>query len=280
MNNLKNEGKLRECPLATDTHHEPYIVNPEKRMGDALWTKYSWVQCSCGVHGPASYGDNATEEAIKAWNTRRSPTSTEDDVYYRIHKIATKLKSYIAGHPNIYVMLDDIEKASTEKQDLSEEAVIKVLEDLANKQLSATIKAVDKKGLMNTDWCDIDAEGGALDFKIIAKAIVSKFTPRKSLPSVEKIYNVLCNSWDFESGNDREERFSVCAATIHQYLLDFGLKEVNSIGIESIEKIIKESDLYQTAWNYHDLNDDAKQAEQSALYLTHALHDELKKGGE
>jgi len=33
------------------------------------------------------------------------------------------------------------------------------------------VKAVDKKGLINTDWDDIDSNGGSLDFNVIAKAI-------------------------------------------------------------------------------------------------------------
>ena len=34
-----------------------------------------------------------------------------DDVYYRVLKIAKQVKDYIAGHPNLYVMFDDIETA-------------------------------------------------------------------------------------------------------------------------------------------------------------------------
>jgi hypothetical protein len=53
-----------------------------------------------------------------------------------------------------------------------EERIENVMDNLAEKQLRATIKAVDKKGLMNTDWEDIDNEGGKIDFCVIAHAIV------------------------------------------------------------------------------------------------------------
>lgn len=52
----------------------------------------------------------------------------------------------------------------------------KVLEKLTVIQTTAVIKAVNKKGLMNTGWDDIDREGGHLDFKVIAKAIHSAYS--------------------------------------------------------------------------------------------------------
>jgi len=56
----------------------------------------------------------------------------------------------------------------------TEGEIEKVLINLAEKQLQAVIRTVDKKGLMNTDWSDIESEGGSLDFKTIAHALVGK----------------------------------------------------------------------------------------------------------
>lgn len=50
----------------------------------------------------------------------------QEKLYYRIHKIAIKLKNYISGYPNVYVMLDDIELAlaSTRESTLEEAAKV------------------------------------------------------------------------------------------------------------------------------------------------------------
>ena len=54
---------------------------------------------------------------------------------------------------------------------VSEEEILKVLEEITYKQFDAIKNAVDKNGLMNTDWEQIDNEGGSIDFKTIAHAI-------------------------------------------------------------------------------------------------------------
>ena len=61
----------------------------------------------------------------------------------------------------------------------SEEEIVKILEELATNQMKAVVKAVNKKGLMNTGWGDIDKEGGSLDFKVIAHALVGKIGQRE-----------------------------------------------------------------------------------------------------
>jgi len=67
-----------------------------------------------------------------------------------------------------------LKQALTEKKlcvPLSVNQISKVLYDLMQNQFKAVVKAVDKKGLINTDWNDIDSNGGSLDFNVIAKAI-------------------------------------------------------------------------------------------------------------
>jgi len=67
-----------------------------------------------------------------------------------------------------------LKQALTEKKlcvPLSVNQISKVLYDLMQNQFKAVVKAVDKKGLINTDWDDIDSNGGSLDFNVIAKAI-------------------------------------------------------------------------------------------------------------
>lgn len=55
--------------------------------------------------------------------------------------------------------------------ELDVEEMIKVLKGLAEKQMKSIIQAVNKKGLMNTGWDDIDSQGGYLDFKVMCAAI-------------------------------------------------------------------------------------------------------------
>lgn len=55
---------------------------------------------------------------------------------------------------------------------LGREEIVKILEGLAHKQMSAIIKTVDEKGLLKTGWDDIDNNGGSLTFELIADAIV------------------------------------------------------------------------------------------------------------
>ena len=51
------------------------------------------------------------------------------------------------------------------------ERIESIIQELAINQHKAIIKAVNKKGLMDTNWNDIDKEGGHLDSKVIATAI-------------------------------------------------------------------------------------------------------------
>jgi len=69
---------------------------------------------------------------------------------------------------------DRLKQALTEGKlvvPMSEVELFKVLQQLAQKQMDAVIKAVNKNGLAETDWDDIDSEGGVLDFKVMAEAI-------------------------------------------------------------------------------------------------------------
>ena len=70
--------------------------------------------------------------------------------------------------------IQQIKQFARDEWVLSVEKIEKILYELANNQLRGVIKVVDKKGLMNTGWDDIESEGGALDFSIIAEAINSK----------------------------------------------------------------------------------------------------------
>lgn len=60
----------------------------------------------------------------------------------------------------------------------NKDEIVKILESLRDKQMSGIIKAVDKKGLMNTDWSDIDAEDGFITFESIAEAISNRLKQR------------------------------------------------------------------------------------------------------
>ena len=73
------------------------------------------------------------------------------------------------------VKLSKTEQALSQAEEKLEKVtvdnIIQQLEKLSQEQTKAVIKAVDKKGLMKTDWGDIDAEGGSLTFKVIAQAL-------------------------------------------------------------------------------------------------------------
>ena len=75
-------------------------------------------------------------------------------------------------------LVDQIKQFARDEWVLSVEKIEKILYELANNQLRGVIKVVDKKGLMNTGWDDIESEGGALDFSIIAEAISFKMRER------------------------------------------------------------------------------------------------------
>jgi hypothetical protein len=74
--------------------------------------------------------------------------------------------------------------------------LVEILENLADKQLRATIKAVDKKGLMKTDWSDIDKEGGHLDFEVIASAIEKELKVDEEKVKISRIWT-MPNKWTF-----------------------------------------------------------------------------------
>ena len=52
-----------------------------------------------------------------------------------------------------------------------EKGIEAIILGIGKKQGDAVIKAVDKKGLMNTNWNDIETEGGCWDIKKLAQAI-------------------------------------------------------------------------------------------------------------
>lgn len=91
------------------------------------------------------------------------------------------------------------------------------------------------------------------------------------LVKANEIKNINANNWV------TFKKRAIALENLIEFSQNFGSKRLPTV--EEIEKIVKSSDLYHTAWNYHDLNDDAKQAEQSALYLTHAIHAEMSKEG-
>jgi len=52
-----------------------------------------------------------------------------------------------------------------------EKGIEAIILGIGKKQGDAVIKAVDKKGLMNTGWSDIENEGGCWDIKKLAQEI-------------------------------------------------------------------------------------------------------------
>lgn len=67
-----------------------------------------------------------------------------------------------------------VDQCADKEIELDEQEIIKILEELGRKQTRAVIRAVDKKGLMNTGWDDIDQEGGSMSFEAIVKALCAQ----------------------------------------------------------------------------------------------------------
>ena len=55
----------------------------------------------------------------------------------------------------------------------------KIIKELMYKQFCAVIKTIEEKGFMNTDWEDIDKNGGSIEPITIAQAIAQAFEDGK-----------------------------------------------------------------------------------------------------
>jgi len=59
-------------------------------------------------------------------------------------------------------------------KEVDELMIIRAFEKLRDEQFKAIVKTVNKKGLANTDWPDIEEEGGSFEFSDIAKFILKE----------------------------------------------------------------------------------------------------------
>ena len=85
--------------------------------------------------------------------------------------IVANYTNFCEGHPVKISKPKAIALSELKSLEPSVEEIIKTIEELGLTQFKAIIRTVDKKGLMNTGWGDIDEEGGKLDFAVIAQAI-------------------------------------------------------------------------------------------------------------
>ena len=93
---------------------------------------------------------------------------SEDKVYYRVLAIALKIKSYIAGHPNIYVMLADIESAlagRVSKPSLSQD-------DIYN--ISIDVLGIDHLELSEDKIDKVHADVMRNNLKVLARVLWEK----------------------------------------------------------------------------------------------------------
>lgn len=126
----------------------------------------------------------------KSNNTEVSPLQDRDGILIYSGKcLECKARGPYAFNPS-----DAANKWNTRSAParlLDEKKIIKTLEELAHKQMSSVVKAVNKKGIINTDWDDIDAEGGSLTFELIANTLVTKFGSAEVSEDLKAVYTKL-----------------------------------------------------------------------------------------